>query len=76
MLTWETGTERDNHYFTIERSFDAQAYEVIAQINGAGNSTKEIKYHYMDTQLKSGTYYYRLSQTDFNDEKRVFNPVV
>lgn len=65
-LSWRTAAEINNDYFTIERSKDAINWEIINQINGAGNSSEINEYTVIDDNPYSGTTYYRLKQTDFN----------
>lgn len=65
-LNWITATEHDNDYFAIERSADGKNFEEIARISGAGNSTSETEYRYMDKNPLNGINYYRLKQVDFN----------
>lgn len=67
-LNWITSTERNNDYFAIERSSDGKNFEEIAQMNGAGNSTSEKQYQYLDKTPLNGTSYYRLKQVDYNSE--------
>lgn len=71
-ITWITASERDNDYFQIERSCNGYDFEVIATIDGAGNSSSEKNYVYNDFEPCSGYSYYRLSQTDFNGLKETF----
>lgn len=72
-ITWVTEAEKDNDYFTLERSFDGVNWEVITEIDGAGNSDKELIYSYTDTDnVKGKTVYYRLSQTDFDGSSHRF----
>ena len=66
LLKWSTATETNNDYFTIERSVDALNFEIIGNKDGAGNSQQILHYTFIDENLKEGTYYYRLKQTDFN----------
>ncbi|MBI5217670.1 MAG: hypothetical protein HY958_01900, partial [Bacteroidia bacterium] len=54
LLEWSTATETNNAYFTIERSSDAQNWELIATVNGAGNSNTVLNYSYTD-QLSTVT---------------------
>jgi hypothetical protein len=68
LIKWKTATEINNDYFTLERSKDGVAYEVIAVIQGAGNSTTEIEYRFIDEFPLSGISYYRLKQTDYDGE--------
>lgn len=65
-INWATATEKNNDYFTIERSRDAVSFEAINMTDGAGNSTAAK--HYTDTDYNPypGISYYRLKQTDFN----------
>ncbi|MFI5149539.1 MAG: T9SS type A sorting domain-containing protein [Bacteroidia bacterium] len=66
LLNWTTQTETDNAYFTLERSVNGTAFEFVAQIKGAGNSSAVLHYAYTDDGAPSGIIYYRLKQTDFN----------
>lgn len=67
-LYWTTSTEINNDFFTIEKSNDAQSFEPIGTVNGAGNSSAEISYKFEDKELFNTVNYYRLKQTDFNGE--------
>ncbi len=73
MLRWETAMERNNDFFTIERSYDGQLFEVIATIKGAGNSDIPLAYSYVDEAPGSGYIYYRLKQTDYDGQFEYFN---
>lgn len=65
-LKWITSSEKDNDYFTIERSPDGIEWERISTIPGAGTSNIETDYEYTDNSFTSDLNYYRLSQTDYN----------
>jgi hypothetical protein len=65
-LNWTTASEINNEYFEIQRSNDAMNWIPVAQINGAGNSSAEINYQYLDYAPFSEVNYYRLKQVDFN----------
>lgn len=67
-LDWQTGSEINNDYFTIERSVDGITFYPILTTDGAGNSTTTLDYHETDLSPISGMSYYRLKQTDFNGE--------
>ena len=75
VLDWKTASERNNEYFTIERNTGGQEFEAIGRIKGAGNSTQTMSYTYEDQSAGSGTFYYRLKQTDF-DGKFEYSPVI
>ena len=66
-LSWQTGTETNNDFFSIERAFDAEHFEVIANIIGAGNSNSQLSYSYDYYDVSQiNILYYRLKQTDFD----------
>lgn len=67
-LSWQTTSEMDNDYFTIEKSKTAVDWIEIKEIDGAGNSTAALNYSYVDNIPYSGVSYYRIRQTDFNGE--------
>jgi len=68
LIKWITASETNNDYFEIERSNDAENFEVIANVSGAGYSNTKIDYSIVDNDVLDGTVYYRLKQTDFNGE--------
>jgi hypothetical protein len=65
--SWETASEMDNDFFTIERSIDGVSFEPIGQMKGSGTTTQAHAYKLIDSSpLTQGVSYYRLTQTDFN----------
>jgi hypothetical protein len=69
-LKWTTATETNNKYFTISRSLDGRTFskigeEILSKATN-GNSTTALSYSFIDKEVKPGTYYYRLSQTDID----------
>lgn len=66
LLSWATVWERNNNFFTLERSTDGDEYQPIADIPGAVNSDQLETYEYIDYQPLSGKSYYRLKQTDLD----------
>jgi hypothetical protein len=66
-LSWTTGSELNNDYFTIEKSVNGVDFQLVAQVKGAGSSSMQHQYSLGD-EVSSGTTYYRLKQTDFNGE--------
>ena len=67
-LTWETLSERDNDYFTIEKSIDGNLWNFLENVNGAGTTSMPQTYYLEDKNPSTGITYYRLKQTDFNGE--------
>lgn len=65
-LNWNTFSERNNNYFTIEKSRNGTDFEFVGKVKGAGNSTVEQFYSLVDNTPYEGTTYYKLSQTDFD----------
>jgi len=66
-LNWETASEINNNFFTIERSTDIHNWEVVDTVNGAGNSNQPLQYSHTDANVsEEEVYYYRLGNTDFN----------
>jgi hypothetical protein len=70
-IKWQTYTERENAFFTIEKSRDGSNFEFLAQVDGVGNSTQINDYEYIDYNPNADLTYYKLSQTDF-DGKQTF----
>ncbi len=69
VVSWITDLEKDNAYFSVERSSDGSAFSEIGKVDGKGNSTQLNTYRFVDNQAKNAgvnTLYYRLKQTDFN----------
>ncbi|MCE3225656.1 MAG: hypothetical protein K0S32_207 [Bacteroidetes bacterium] len=63
-LIWETATETNNKFFTVERSSDAVNFETVITIEGADNSDHHRNYSVYDNNPLKGISYYRLKQTD------------
>ncbi len=65
--TWETASEINNNYFTIERSIDGSSFESIGRVKGKGNTNTNTRYSFTDNNPFAGISYYRLKQTDFDN---------
>lgn len=63
---WWTASEINNDFFTVERSDDAQKWETVLTIKGAGNSNKILHYNAIEEKPIEGKNYYRLKQTDYD----------
>ncbi|HRH36998.1 MAG TPA: T9SS type A sorting domain-containing protein [Flavobacteriales bacterium] len=66
LCSWTTASERNSDRFTVERSRDAEHFEDIGELNGAGNSQQALAYSFADPSPYGGVSYYRLRQTDFD----------
>ncbi len=74
LLNWDTQLEINNKGFYVQRSLDAQTFEVIGWVNGAGNSQTPLNYQFIDNQvIKNQRYYYRLEQLDYNGSTKFSN---
>ena len=65
-LKWITATELNNFGFEVERRDDFSDYQKIGFVNGNGTSTNRLTYAFIDENLSSKRYYYRLKQLDFD----------
>jgi len=72
-LNWNTASETNNKGFEIQRSTDAEHWDVLTFIKGAGNSNELHSYSFIDQQAKMANYY-RLKQIDF-DGAFSFSPI-
>lgn len=75
VLLWETATETNNDYFSVERSFNGNEWATIGTVKGSGNSNERLSYSFLDTNPFGGTSYYRIRQNDYN-QKFSFSDVV
>ncbi|QRR01460.1 T9SS type A sorting domain-containing protein [Dyadobacter sandarakinus] len=64
LLTWQTTSETHSDRFEVQHSTDGKAWNLLAMINAAGESTKSKTYHYSHTNPVSGDNYYRLKMVD------------
>lgn len=67
-LNWQTASELNNDFFTIERSINGSNWGKLVTVDGAGNSSFLLNYSTIDNNPYSGISYYRLKQTDFNGQ--------
>lgn len=65
-LYWETLSETNNDYFTLYRTNDSISWIIVAMIDGNGNSSKIIRYTYIDNNFINDINYYKLRQTDYD----------
>ena len=79
-LNWKTGSELNNDYFSTERSTDAENWETIGTVKGAGNSSTTKSYEFVDesiTQVQNLglQIYYRLKQVDYDGKFEYYGPI-
>ncbi|HQW42085.1 MAG TPA: FG-GAP-like repeat-containing protein [Flavobacteriales bacterium] len=66
LLEWSTATEQNCSGFEVERSLDAEQWEQVGFVGGAGNSAVQHEYNYEDAMVPNGVVYYRLRQIDLD----------
>ncbi|WP_020571393.1 T9SS type A sorting domain-containing protein [Neolewinella persica] len=66
LLNWTTMNERDNDYFSVERSSDGNTWLEIGQVMSRGNQGSVNGYALTDDNPGNGLNYYRLRQFDLN----------
>tara|TARA_B100000809_G_scaffold266457_1_gene329273 strand:- start:7491 stop:8744 length:1254 start_codon:yes stop_codon:yes gene_type:complete len=67
-LNWQTVSEINNAFFTIEHSLNGFDWENTTRVDGAGNSSSLLSYSIIDSKPYLGISYYRLKQTDFDGQ--------
>jgi hypothetical protein len=65
-LSWATASEKDNDFFSIERSANGRVFYSIGTVQGAGDHVGRLDYSFSDMSPLQGISYYRLKQTDFD----------
>jgi hypothetical protein len=73
-LDWETASEINNDYFTIQRSAHSVVWENVKVVAGSGNTSTPSAYSSVDGNPYPGISFYRLKQTDL-DGKESYSPV-
>jgi hypothetical protein len=63
-LEWLTATESNNFGFDVERRFVDADWRKIDFVPGHGTTVEPARYEYVDRNLQSGVYEYRLKQID------------
>ena len=65
-LKWSTATEKNNDYFVVQKSDDAEDFTTITTVKGTGNSNIIQNYLYKDLNISNVINYYRLLQVDYD----------
>ncbi len=74
-LLWQTSSEQNNDYFTLEKSINGIDFNVFTQVPSQGNSNTLQNYSAIDYTPFYGTNYYRLKQTDLDGQYTYSNIV-
>ncbi len=65
-LNWTTATETNNQGFQVERMIAGGSFEQVGYVAGFGTTTEPKAYSFIDSELETGSYTYRLKQIDFD----------
>jgi hypothetical protein len=74
-LHWTTASEKNNDYFSVQRSKDGKHFQELLRIKGAGNTTAIQHYEAVDENPFPDLSYYRLKQVDFDGSEKISLPV-
>ena len=67
-LSWQTLSEINNDYYTVQRSKDGFNWQWVAEVDGSTMSLDLLSYAVIDESPLSGRSYYRLKQTDIDGQ--------
>lgn len=77
VLEWQTLSETDNDYFTLERSDDGITFSQVAIVDGVGTTSQQNSYSVVDDRCgQLAVAYYRLRQTDFDGHSEYVGGIV
>ncbi|BDQ02358.1 choice-of-anchor D domain-containing protein [Ignavibacterium sp.] len=78
-LIWSTATETNNKGFEIQRTSIEEDknsnWKTIGFVNGVGTTTQSQNYSYVDRNISSGKYLYRLKQIDLDGSYKYSNEI-
>jgi len=71
MLSWETFTEDNADFFSVQRSENGKAFQEIGRVKAAGNSTSSRKYGFIDATVdqRFRYFYYQLLVVDLDKKE-------
>lgn len=76
LLKWITATELNNQGFEIERNSNMSNWEKIGYVPGFGTTSEPKSYSFLDENVTTGSYVYRLKQIDFDGTVNYSSEVV
>jgi hypothetical protein len=68
LIEWATATEKNNHYFEVQRSYNGKDFATLETIEGNGTRNSLSSYSYVDNEIASSVVYYRLKQVDMDGQ--------
>jgi hypothetical protein len=77
LVEWSTASEKNNDYFTVERSLDLEKVIEIGRVSSRGDSYDLQSYSLLDREpVKGAINYYRLRQTDKDGPSEIVSDFV
>ncbi|MBX7045998.1 MAG: T9SS type A sorting domain-containing protein [Ignavibacteria bacterium] len=73
ILNWSTVQELNNKGFEIERNSSGTGWKKIGFVNGNGTTNNPQSYSFIDNELASGSYLYRIKQIDYNGNYKYYD---
>lgn len=75
-LHWETASESNSDYFSVQKSHDGSNWSEIGTVKAQGNTSHTTSYSLIDEEYsRNDIVYYRLHQFDFDGENELFGPI-
>ena len=75
-LEFVVASQINNDYFSIYRSNNTTTdWNLVGEIEGAGNTSTQLTYKWIDNNPLSGVSYYKLTQTDYDGTSETFSPI-
>jgi len=76
-IKWTTASEINSDYYTLERSYNNEDFEMITKKPAAGNSYEVNDYSFIDNEIRGNTViYYRLKQFDKGKNEPEFTKTI
>lgn len=75
LLNWTTQTEKNSNKFIIERNINSTNWEAVGNVKAAVLSNSPKQYSFIDKNLQSGKYKYRLKMID-NDGTFKYSSII
>ncbi len=72
-LSWTTSQEVNNSGFDVERKNNSNEWAKVGFVIGKGTTNEIQSYGFLDRELASASYHYRLKQIDFNGNFKYFD---
>lgn len=71
-IKWTTASEKNNDFFTVQKSVDGKEFTDVVQIPGNGSSNSQHSYSWVDENPQNNVVYYRLRQVDYDGTEKLY----